>query len=163
MIPLYAYRDNSCDPKKCTVKRLERSGLVKVLSKISHIPRTTLLLDPTAEQALSPADRPARSITALDCSWDVLDTGAVSSWRKRRALPFLVAANPVNFGRPWRLTSVEAFAAALVILGEAAQAALILESQGWGPRFLELNDEPLSLYAAARDSTEVVSIQGLYL
>ena len=163
MIPLYAYRDNSCDPKKCTVKRLERSGLVKVLSKISHIPRTTLLLDPTAEQALSPADRPARSITALDCSWDVLDTGAVSSWRKRRALPFLVAANPVNFGRPWRLTSVEAFAAALVILGEAAQAALILESQGWGPRFLELNEEPLSLYAVARDSTEVVSIQGLYL
>lgn len=163
MIPLYAYRDNSCDPKKCTVKRLERSGLVKVLSKISHIPRTTLLLDPTAEQALSPADRPVRSITALDCSWDVLDTGAVSSWRKRRALPFLVAANPVNFGRPWRLTSVEAFAAALVILGEAAQAALILESQGWGPRFLELNEEPLSLYAVARDSTEVVSIQGLYL
>ena len=163
MIPLYAYRDNSCDPKKCTVKRLERSGLVKVLSKISHIPRTTLLLDPTAEQALSPADRPARSITALDCSLDVLDTGAVSSWRKRRALPFLVAANPVNFGRPWRLTSVEAFAAALVILGESAQAALILESQGWGPRFLELNEEPLSLYAAARDSTEVVSIQGLYL
>ena len=163
MIPLYAYRDNSCDPKKCTVKRLERSGLVKVLSKISHIPRTTLLLDPTAEQALSPADRPVRSITALDCSWDVLDTGAVSSWRKRRALPFLVAANPVNFGRPWRLTSVEAFAAALVILGEAAQAALILESQGWGPRFLELNEEPLSLYAAARDSTEVISIQGLYL
>jgi pre-rRNA-processing protein TSR3 len=163
MIPLYAYRDNSCDPKKCTVKRLERSGLVKVLSKISHIPRTTLLLDPTAEQALSPADRPARSITALDCSWDVLDTGAISSWRKRRALPFLVAANPVNFGRPWRLTSVEAFAAALVILGEAAQAALILESQGWGPRFLELNEEPLSLYAAARDSTEVVSIQCLYL
>ncbi|KUG14165.1 hypothetical protein ASZ90_016199 [hydrocarbon metagenome] len=163
MIPLFAYRDNSCDPKKCTVKRLERSGLVRVLSKISHIPRATLLLDPTAEQALSPADRPARSITALDCSWDVLDTGAVSSWRKRRALPFLVAANPVNFGRPWRLTSVEAFAAALVILGEAAQAALILESQGWGPRFLELNEEPLSLYAAARDSTEVVSIQGLYL
>lgn len=163
MIPLYAYRDNSCDPKKCTVKRLERSGLVKVLSKISHIPRTSILLDPTAEQALSPADCPARSITALDCSWDVLDTGAVSSWRKRRALPFLVAANPVNFGRPWRLTSVEAFAAALFILGEVAQAALILESQGWGPRFLELNEEPLSLYAAAGSSTEVIRIQGLYL
>jgi len=163
MIPLYAYRDNSCDPKKCTVKRLERSGLVKVLSKISHIPRTSILLDPTAEQALSPADCPPRSITALDCSWDVLDTGAVSSWRKRRALPFLVAANPVNFGRPWRLTSVEAFAAALFILGEVAQAALILESQGWGPRFLELNEEPLSLYAAAGSSTEVIRIQGLYL
>jgi pre-rRNA-processing protein TSR3 len=163
MIPLYAYRDNSCDPKKCTVKRLERSGLVKVLSKTSHIPRNTILLDPTASQALSPADKPARSVTALDCSWDVLDTGAVSSWRKRRALPFLVAANPVNFGRPWRLTSVEAFGAALFILDEQEQAAVVLETQNWGPRFLELNEEPLSLYAGAANSTGIIEIQNLYL
>jgi len=163
MIPLYAYRDNSCDPRKCTVKRLERSGLVRVLSRISHIPRNTILLDPNAEQALSPADHPARSITVLDCSWEVLDTGAVRSWRKRRALPFLVAANPVNFGRPWRLTSVEAFAAALFILKEPEQAALVLETQGWGCRFLELNDELLRSYAAARDSSEVLEIQNQYL
>ena len=163
MIPLYAFRDNSCDPKKCTVKRLERSGLVRVLSKISHIPRNTILLDPTAQQALSPADRPARSLTALDCSWEVLDTGAVSSWRKRRALPFLVAANPVNFGRPYRLTSVEAFGAALFILGEREQARVVLESQNWGPRFLELNEEPLSLYARAGDSTEIIAIQKMFL
>jgi pre-rRNA-processing protein TSR3 len=163
MIPLYAFRDNSCDPKKCTVKRLERSGLVRVLSKISHIPRNTILLDPTAQQALSPADRPARSLTVLDCSWEVLDTGAVSSWRKRRALPFLVAANPVNFGRPYRLTSVEAFGAALFILGEREQARVVLESQNWGPRFLELNDEPLSLYARAGDSTEIIAIQKMFL
>ncbi|OPZ41307.1 MAG: hypothetical protein BWY93_02361 [Euryarchaeota archaeon ADurb.BinA087] len=163
MIPLYAFRDNSCDPKKCTVKRLERSGLVRVLSKISHIPRNTILLDPTAPQALSPADRPARSLTALDCSWEVLDTGAVSSWRKRRALPFLVAANPINFGRPYRLTSVEALGASLFILGESEQARVVLESQNWGPRFLELNEEPLSLYARAGDSTEIIAIQKMFL
>ena len=163
MIPLYAYRDNSCDPRKCTVKKLERAGFLKVFAKISEIPRNTLLLDPTAEQALSPADCHVKSITALDCSWDVLDTGRVSAWRIRRALPFLVAANPVNFGKPCTLSSVEALAASLYIIGEQEWATEILGCVSWGIRFLEVNKEPLELYAQAKDSTEVVKIQGLFI
>ena len=163
MIPLVAYRDNSCDPRKCTVKKLERAGLIRVVKTLSRIPRNTLLLDPTAEQALSPADRAVKSITVLDCSWEVLNTGVVSSWRIRRALPFLVAANPVNFGRPCMLSSVEALAAALWILGEQEQARTILAKVSWGIRFLEVNAEPLALYATARDSTEVVKFQSLFL
>lgn len=163
MIPLFAYRDNSCDPRKCTVKKLERAGFIRIMTKLSAIPRNTLLLDPTAEQALSPADRNVKSITALDCSWEVLDCGAVRSWRIRRALPFLMAANPVNFGKPCMLSSVEALAAALFILGEKEQAQEILGKVNWGIRFLEVNAEPLSLYAKATDSTEVIAIQQEYL
>jgi pre-rRNA-processing protein TSR3 len=163
MIPLYSYRDNSCDPRKCTVKKLEKAGFLKIFSRISQIPRNTLLLDPTAEQALSPADRFVKSITVLDCSWVVLDTGAVRSWRIRRALPFLVAANPVNFGKSCKLSSVEALAAALFIVGEKERAAELLSKVNWGIRFLEVNEEPLRLYAGAKDSTEVVKIQNLFL
>ncbi len=163
MIPLVAYRDNSCDPRKCTVKKLERAGLVRIVKKISQIPRNTLLLDPTAEQALSPADKFVKSITALDCSWEVLDTGSVSSWRIRRALPFLMAANPVNFGRPCKLTSVEALAASLYILGESEQATKLLGCVSWGKRFFEVNKEPLELYVTAKDSAEIVKFQALFL
>jgi pre-rRNA-processing protein TSR3 len=163
MIPLFAYRDNSCDPRKCTVKKLERAGLIRIVPRIAAIPRNTLLLDPTAEQALSPADRQVKSVTVLDCSWEVLDTGTVKSWRIRRALPFLMAANPVNFGKPCMLSSVEALAAALFILGEQEQAREILGKVSWGIRFLEVNEEPLALYAAAKDSAEVVAIQEEYL
>ncbi len=163
MIPLFAFRDNTCDPRKCTVKKLEKAGYLKIFTKIGQIPRNTLLLDPTAEQALSPADRFVKSLTVLDCSWEVLDTGAVSTWRIRRALPFLVAANPVNFGKPCVLSSVEALAAALFIMGERDRAAQILRKVSWGVRFLEVNQEPLDLYAAAKDSTEVVAIQSEYL
>jgi pre-rRNA-processing protein TSR3 len=163
MIPLVAYRDNTCDPRKCTVKKLERADLIRIVKTLSRIPRNTLLLDPTAEQALSPADRTVKSVTVLDCSWEVLDTGAVRSWRIRRALPFLVAANPVNFGRPCILSSVEALAAALWILGEEQQARGILAKVSWGIRFLEVNAEPLALYATARDSAEVVKFQSLFL
>ena len=161
MIPLLAYRDNTCDPKKCTMKKLERAGMVRLFPKLNTIPRNSLILDPTAEQALSPADRQrTKTITALDCSWEVLNTEIVRSWRFKRALPYLVAANPVNFGRPFRLTSVEAMAAALYILGEQTQAADILSKMSWGIRFLQLNEEPLSAYAAAADSQEVIAIQG---
>jgi pre-rRNA-processing protein TSR3 len=163
MIPLYAFRDNTCDPRKCTVKKLEKSGFLKIFTKISQIPRNTILLDPTAEQALSPADRYVKSITVLDCSWVVLDTGKVRSWRIRRALPFLIAANPVNFGKPCVLSSVEALAGAVYILGEKDKAADLLSKVSWGIRFLEVNKEPLELYSNAKDSTEVVQIQALFL
>jgi pre-rRNA-processing protein TSR3 len=163
MIPLYAYRDNSCDPRKCTVKKLEKAGFLKIFTKISQIPRNTLLLDPTAEQALSPADKNVRSITVLDCSWMVLDTGKVRSWRIRRALPFLVAANPVNFGKPCVLSSIEALAAALFIMGDRQRASDILSKVSWGTRFLEVNRQPLELYAHAKDSTDVIKIQDLFI
>jgi len=163
MMPLYAYRDNSCDPRKCTVKKLEKAGFLKIFNKISQIPRNTLLLDPTAEQALSPADKYVKSITVLDCSWTVLDTGNVISWRIRRALPFLIAANPVNFGKPCILSSVEALAAALYIIGQKDRAAELLSKVSWGIRFLEVNKEPLDMYSNAKDSREVIKIQELYI
>jgi pre-rRNA-processing protein TSR3 len=163
-ISLIAYRDNSCDPKKCTMKKLERFGMMKIVTRISQVPKTTLLLDPTAEFVLSPPDKKwVRSITALDCSWEVLDTTDLGPWKGRRALPFLVAANPVNFGKPFTLTSVEAIAAALYILGEKEQAESILAKFHWGLNFLKLNEEPLNEYANAKDSTEILKIQSEYI
>ncbi|MBQ9831217.1 MAG: DUF367 family protein [Methanocorpusculum sp.] len=162
-IPLLAYRDNSCDPKKCTMKKLERFGMMKIVTRIPQIPKTTLLLDPTAD-VLPPADKKwVPSITALDCSWEVLDTTNLTPWKGRRALPFLVAANPVNFGKPFTLTSVEAISATLYILGEEAQAEAVLSKFNWGLNFLKLNAEPLAEYAAAKDSAEVLRIQSEYL
>lgn len=168
MIPLLAYRDNTCAPKKCTVVRLARTRLVRILDRPGQVPRSSLILDPTAEQALSPADAPKnggkiRSITALDCSWEVLDAGVFGAWRHHRALPYLVAANPTNYGRPLRLSSAEALAAALYILGEPEQAAVLMDAFKWGPHFLALNAEPLARYAASKDSAEVVAVQADYL
>jgi len=74
-----------------------------------------------------------------------------------------MAANPVNFGKPWKLSSVEAMAATLYILGEKERAHTLLSKVSWGIRFLEVNREPLDLYASAKDSSEVIKIQGLYL
>ena len=43
-----------------------------------------------------------------------------------RMLPLLLAANPVNWGKPGRLTTAEAMAAVLYLLGRQEQAEQIL-------------------------------------
>jgi len=122
-------------------------------------------LTPTAEKALSPADDPGKGIIVLDCSWEEVERVFPELAKlnlEHRALPYLLAGNPVNFGRPFKLNSAEAFAAALYILGHKEQAERALSKFNWGHSFLELNKEPLEEYAAAKSSTEIVEIQSHY-
>jgi len=80
-----------------------------------------------------------------------------------RALPYLLAANPVNYGKPFVLSSVEALAAALVIFGHEDEARTILAKFVWGGQFLALNREPLDAYMSAKDSTAVVAAQAEFI
>ncbi|WMW23324.1 DUF367 family protein [Methanolobus mangrovi] len=165
-IKLFLYHAKQCDPKKCTGKKMARFGLVNLSEKIERIPSRSILLDPMAEKALSPEDSAKKGITVLDCSWEEVERVFPQLLRMRlehRALPYLVAANPVNFGRPFKLTSVEAFAAALYILGNKQQAETVMSKFNWGHTFLELNHEPLEEYSQAKDSKDILRIQSEYM
>lgn len=159
---LLIYHANQCDPKKCSGRKLARFDLVRLTRRVNQL-RTFLVLSPFSKKALSPQDKGARGLAALDCSWAHAEEVFSHFKLEERALPFLIAANPVNFGKPFKLSTVEALAAGLVILGEQSQAELILSKFNWGHVFLELNREPLAEYAKARDSAEVVRIQMAYL
>ncbi len=80
-----------------------------------------------------------------------------------RALPYLLAANPVNWGKPMKLSSAEAVAAALYIVGLKDQAMAVLSRFSFGEQFLILNKEPLQRYSEASSSAEVVAIQADYI
>jgi len=150
------------DPEKCTARRLERFGHVALHRSDDETPYG-VVLNPHAERALSPADADVNRLVALDCSWESAGEARFSLPGQHRALPFLVAANPINYGRPFRLTTVEALAAGLVILGEREHAESILEPFRWGQTFLDLNEEPLRRYADCADSGAVVDVQAEYL
>ncbi len=164
---LYAYDAGQCDPKKCTAKKLARAGLIKSVKVMRKIPYNTILLAPIAEQALSPADKKsASSITVFDCSWDKIDSfddTLRKLKRKKRALPYLIAANPINYGKSFVLSSVEALTAALFIIGEREQSQFILRGFKWGMEFLRLNVDRLLAYSEAKDSKEVVEMQNGFM
>ena len=87
----------------------------------------------------------------------------LSMWGVSRCLPYLVAANPVNYGAPTKLSTVEALAAALYIVGSKDNAERLLSIFKWGPQFINLNRELLDSYAKAKDSTEVVEFQKKFI
>ena len=160
---LHVRYEGDDDPDKCTARRLEQFGLV-TLHRSTRATPPGIVLNPFAEQALSPADRQESDrLVALDCSWRTAEREAFDLQGVHRSLPFLVAANPVNYGTPFELNTVEAFAGALVILGERAQAEEVLSKFRWGETFLALNEEPLRRYANCTDSTDVIAIQDEYL
>ncbi len=164
-IRLYAYHAGQCDPKRCTSRKLERLGLLVFVPRPTSLPAGSVLLTPRAEKALSPADASRaerRGLSVLDVSWKRGRFPRVPQ-AIPRALPYLLAANPVNYGKPFLLSSVEALAAALVILGRQEQARHLLSKFAWGPGFLALNDEPLRAYARARSSAEVVAAQAEFI
>lgn len=80
-----------------------------------------------------------------------------------RLLPFLVAANSVNYGKPYKLSCAEAIAATLFIVGYPAEAETLMNEFSWGPEFLKINLDILTQYAQCEDSTEVVATQNAYL
>lgn len=73
----------------------------------------------------------------------------------RIIVPYLLPANPVNYGRPWRLNCVEALAACFYICGHAEWAEEILSTFSYGEAFLEINSELLKKYAACTDEDSI--------
>jgi pre-rRNA-processing protein TSR3 len=140
-------------------------NLGKEAKTIGSIPAGSIVLSPFSQVALSPADiRYARKgLVVMDLTWTNIDEFPRIRKAEERALPFLLASNPINWGRPMELNSAEAVMASLIILGEREQADGFLGRFNWAPEFIRLNGAMLDAYAEAKDSKDVVRIQNEFL
>jgi pre-rRNA-processing protein TSR3 len=166
-VRIVVYHAGQCDPKKCTALKLGRHELIRIVSRLRFLPKRAIVLNPFSETAFSPADRQRIEqfgLVALDCSWEHAEKVLSGHVRgTSRCLPLLVAGNPVNFGKPTKLTTVEALAAALIIAGFEEEARELLSVFTWGHTFLDLNGERLEKYSTARNSAEVVVLQKTFM
>ncbi|CAN6466011.1 unnamed protein product [Victoria cruziana] len=127
-----------------------------------------IVLSPVGKQCVSKEDSvliKSKGLAVVDCSWARLDDVPFVKIRSTapRLLPWLVAANPVNYGRPCELSCVEALSAALMICGEEDTANLLLGKFKWGHAFLSLNRELLKAYSNCTNGTEIISVQNSWL
>ena len=76
-----------------------------------------------------------------------------------RTLPCVLAANPVSWGKPGRLSTSEALALSLVLIDRWSQAKEIMKPFRFGDSFFQLNAEPLEAYAGAKNNSELAEIQ----
>ncbi|TFB06906.1 Ribosome biogenesis protein TSR3 [Trichoderma ghanense] len=147
-----------CDPKRCSGKKLMKLGMMRELHMGQR--HGGVIITPNGKKVISPADRELMDqfgAAVVECSW--ARTKEVQ-WNKvggkcERLLPYLVAANTVNYGKPWRLNCVEALAAAFYICGHPDWAEQILAPFSYGPSFLEINSSLLKRYAACEDEAGV--------
>jgi len=164
---IFALHRGQCDRKKCSALKLGRLGLLRLETRLVPRMHGSVLLDPFAMLLLSPLDAKRmrqRGLLVLDCSWEKAQA-AFGSLRKKtrpRRLPFLVAANPINYGKPEKLSSAEALAAALAIAGFRDRGEELLSKFKWGPTFYTINAHRLDSYAAAEGPEDVARMDALF-
>ncbi|KAL3944680.1 MAG: hypothetical protein SGBAC_001238 [Bacillariaceae sp.] len=155
-----------CDPKRCSGARLARRGIFQKMPLKSAF--RGIVLDPEAKIPVSPADLEIlekSGMSLIDCSWARLQEIPFKQMRSghHRLLPFMVAANTVNYGRPFKLNCAEACAATLSICGKPEAAKAVMKEFSYGEEFLSLNAEVFEMYAACKDAEEVVQKQNEWL
>ena len=156
------------DPKKNTAVLASKRGDLTLHKNMKSLPKKGIILEPLCGKVLGPEDHELLtikngSLVGLDCSWAQIEPSVDKVMNRTRLiprmLPLLLAANPVNWGKPGKLTTAEALAAGLYLVGRKEQARNILGAFRWGERFFELNREPLEAYSQAKSSSDLVELQ----
>ncbi|KAK4556319.1 ribosome biogenesis protein tsr3 [Recurvomyces mirabilis] len=157
---------NHCDHKRCSGKRLMRLGLMRELHVGQKHPG--VVISPKAKTIVSPADKEVLEqfgAAVVEASWNRIEEVpfAKIGGPNPRLLPYLIAANPTNYGKPWRLNCVEALAACFFICGHRDWAEEVLNPFSYGESFIEINETVLKRYAACKDEEGVKRAEEAWL
>ncbi|KAF2827432.1 DUF367-domain-containing protein [Ophiobolus disseminans] len=155
-----------CDAKRCSGKRLMRLGMMREL----HVGQkfAGVVVSPKARKIISKEDKELLEqygAAVVEASWKRIDEvpfGRIGG-KCERLLPYLVAANPTNYGKPWRLNCVEALAACFYICGHPEWAESILSTFSYGEAFLDINSALLKRYMACENEEEIKTAEKVWL
>ena len=149
----------------CTGVRLSKFGLlreIKINSKFQGI-----LLTPTGKKIVSKEDHELiknKGVCVIDCSWAKFNSLHINLNKiETRLLPYMVAVNPVNYGKAFKLSCVEAIGATLYLAGFYKETDFLMHHFKWGKSFLEVNSELFNMYQHCSNSEELKAVEVKYI
>lgn len=147
------------DPLKNTAMKMIRSGFAVEIKRVKSRLRA-LVLNPYSSEYLGPWHRELAlkyGLVVVDASWRKLDESKFRGIGGVHVkLPPLLPGNPVNYAKPCILSSIEAVAASLYILGFGEDYERLLGLYKWMRTFHELNKELLDAYSRASSPSELI-------
>lgn len=150
------YRED--DPSKNTALKMIQAGLAVRVTKRSMRTRP-VVLDPYSEEYLGSWLRDEvekNGLLVVDASWKRLTRDKFRGIPGVHVkLPPLLPGNPINYGKPCILSSIEAVAASLYITGYRGIYDELIGLYKWMRTFHELNKDLLEDYSKATNPSEL--------
>lgn len=123
------------------------------------------MLSPFAHEYLTREDSKIfarRGLCVIEGSWNRISSISEIQSKFSRVLPLIVPSNPVNFGKPGKLSSAEATASALYIMGFQDRADEVMSKFKWGATFISMNRNLLDDYSLCKDNNDILEVEDSY-
>ncbi|ANQ10974.1 putative ribosome biogenesis protein [Plasmodium coatneyi] len=163
-IKLFMFDYNECQNQKCSCKKLYR------FKKIKKAPMNKkfkgIVLTPFCDKFFSVNDKATMEkfgLSVIDCSWKSLDLLKKCKFTNQRKLPYIIAVNSINYGKPYKLSCLESLAFCLYVCGYNKQCTDILNIYKWSSSFVNLNGELLDMYKLCNTHEEVKKVEDEFI
>ncbi|CAD2104977.1 ribosome biogenesis protein TSR3, putative [Plasmodium vinckei brucechwatti] len=155
-IKLFMIDYNECQNKKCSCKKLYRFKKIKKVQLNKKF--KGIVLTPFCDKYFSIDDIQIvekNGLAVVDCSWKSIDLLKKVKYTNQRKLPYIIAVNSINYGKPYKLSCLESLAFCLYICNYNKQYNDILSIYKWSLNFTNVNMEVLEKYKLCRNHEDI--------
>ncbi|ETW32707.1 hypothetical protein PFTANZ_06576 [Plasmodium falciparum Tanzania (2000708)] len=155
-IKLFMFDYKECQNKKCSCKKLYRFKKIKKVQMNKKF--KGIVLTPFCEKYFSIDDKYTienYGLSVVDCSWKSIDLLKRIKFSNQRKLPYIIAVNSINYGKPYKLSCLESLAFCLYVCNYNKQCNDILNIYKWSVNFTNLNKELLDTYKLCNTHDEI--------
>ncbi|SBT80885.1 ribosome biogenesis protein TSR3, putative [Plasmodium malariae] len=159
-IKLFMIDYNECQNNKCSCKKLYRFKKIKKVQVNKKF--KGIVLTPYGDKYFSLYDKQIIEnfgLSVIDCSWKSVDLLKKIKFTNQRKLPYTIAVNSINYGKPYKLSCLESLAFCLYVCNYNKQCRDILSIYKWSIYFTTVNKDFLDKYKLCYTHNDIINAE----